>query len=206
VDGGRENAGVGAVKLWRLSTGRESVGLVGEVGKLHGIAFSPDGSRLAAACEDGTIPVWDATTGNKRMTLHGHTRPVRRVAFGPDGERLASASEDGTVKLWDVQTGAEVLSLDGHTDGVFDVAFDPSGRQLATAGADRTVKVWDATPLSAEALEQREARSLVHFLSAQQLPKEEALDRVRRSAGITEAVRQRAVDLIDCRAWQAGAR
>jgi WD40 repeat protein/serine/threonine protein kinase len=198
-DSGRENAGVGVIKIWRLPTGRESVILAAGMKQLNTIAFSPNGDLLAGAGEDGTIQVWDAAAGKRRMTLHGHTKPVTKVVFSPDGKRLASASEDGTVKLWDAETEAEVLSLEGHTGAVLDCAFDSAGRQLATAGHDGTIKIWDATPLSAEIQEEREARSLVMFLCGQQLPNEEVVSRIRRADAVAKAVRLRALAMVDSR-------
>ncbi len=56
--------------------------------KRSGVAFSPDGQRLASGSQDGTVKVWDAHTGQATLTLEGGGG----VAFSPDGQRLASAN------------------------------------------------------------------------------------------------------------------
>jgi WD40 repeat protein len=68
---------------------------------VYGLAFSPDGTRLATACQDNTIRLWDIATREEVAELRGHTDYVHAVAFSPDGTRLASASGDYTVRIWD---------------------------------------------------------------------------------------------------------
>jgi WD40 repeat protein len=133
----------GEVKVWDVGTGKEVLTLKGHTEWFCGLAWSPDGSRLASASYDQTVKVWDVERGQELLTLKGHTAPVWIVCFSPDGTRLASASHDCTVKVWDAKSGQEVFTLRGHTGGVTSVCFSPDGKRLVSTSVDNTVKVRD---------------------------------------------------------------
>jgi WD40 repeat protein len=60
---------------------------------VNGVAFSPDGTRIATASDDKTARVWDSASGRELARLT-HEDPVNGVAFSPDGTRIATASGD----------------------------------------------------------------------------------------------------------------
>jgi WD40 repeat protein/serine/threonine protein kinase/DNA-binding winged helix-turn-helix (wHTH) protein len=140
--------------LWDTKTGERRRTLRGAQGWIGGVAFSPDGSQVAAGLwetnvGDGQILLWETSTGRLMRILDerprsgaGGDHPIVDLDYSRDGTLLASASFDGTATVWDLATGEERLTLRPHAI-VVSAAFSPDGRLLATSGTDGTVKLWD---------------------------------------------------------------
>ncbi|KJK40084.1 hypothetical protein UK23_40395, partial [Lentzea aerocolonigenes] len=78
-------------------------------GPLQRLAFSPDGTLVAAGTTDDVIRVWDvrdARNPQLRAVLHGHTERVWGVAFAPDNRTLVTSGVDRTVRVWDIDVEA----------------------------------------------------------------------------------------------------
>jgi WD40 repeat protein len=138
--------------------------------EVMGLAFSPDGNRLASANMDEKVRLWDLTNNKRLMMFEGHKGAVLGVSFHHNCRRLASAGRDGTIRIWDatpataedlhtvpwqqglttrsnhsVAVRKEFLALPGSQGEIKCVAFSPHGDLLASAGL--TVKLWDGQPL-----------------------------------------------------------
>ena len=101
VADGYQAHGPCAVKLWNAGNGELYRTLENPGSQVNAVAFSPNDSRIAVACEDRTIKLWDTATGQNVFVRLGHTKSVTAIAFSPDGQRLASGSADATVRIWD---------------------------------------------------------------------------------------------------------
>jgi WD40 repeat protein len=77
------------------------------------LAWSPDGTRLAAASVSGQVAIYDATEGRAfHLFERAHTDGCDALAWRPDGTALATAGRDGAWKLWDTTTGKTLAEHD----------------------------------------------------------------------------------------------
>jgi RNA polymerase sigma factor (sigma-70 family) len=105
------------------------------------LAFTPDGTRLAAAGHEKMIHVWDVESAKEIPPPPGHTAEVRRLCASADSGTLISAGEDGRIITWDRATGKP-----RHTDRVAsktnDIAISADGR-LAAFAVKKQVRLWN---------------------------------------------------------------
>ncbi len=121
---------------WTIS--RESSHIATLSFRARSIAFSPDGTTLAAGLE-----LWDVATKTKITTLEESEYAVLSVAFSPDGTTLAVGMGDGTVTLWDMATKTKAATLVAGDGAANSVAFSPDGTTLAAGWGDGTVTLWE---------------------------------------------------------------
>lgn len=129
------------VQLFEFKTGRR-IKVLQAASNLRQLAFSPDGSLLAAGTVEG-VNLFEVRGHRPVRLLRGHEQFVMGVAFSPDGTRLASCAEN--VRIWDVNTGQEVLRFSGPSKPSSSIEFSPDGARLAVGGF-RDLHIWDAAP------------------------------------------------------------
>ena len=132
-------------KMWDAETGKVVLTQRG-TSLVWGLAFSPDGKRVAFANFDGRSTIVDIASRRLLSTLSYRAASHNAVAFNPAGTHLVIGQGDGTAKVWDAATGQVLLTLYGHTGPAWDVAFSPDGARVATASWDGTTRVWDVSP------------------------------------------------------------
>jgi WD40 repeat protein len=117
--------------------------LPGHLGEIVGVAYSPDGRRIATHSRDNTMKIWDADSGQLVKTLEwpGSYR-TQGIGFSADGKRIA-AGDGLDIVVRDVSTGAQKLSGHGARGSIIEkFALSPDGESLATVSSDENVRLW----------------------------------------------------------------
>ena len=122
---------------------------VGNGGTVKRIAFSPDGTTLAAAVENAIVlwdyrhPVEKRPAISNRRRLRGHAQAVRSLAFASDGRTFATASLDGTMRVWDTREAFEMSSLDAGVGPLQSLAIAPDGMIVAVGSEGGDIVIFD---------------------------------------------------------------
>lgn len=156
---GRRLAAVGAsgrVLVWSIPEGEVEHDLEATqgVGTVRSLAFSHDGSLIAAGLVHRGIVVFSLDDGHLVGNLGGHSDAVSALCFRPDDALLASASWDRTIRTWrtsEFASAGGMTTLTGHENYVLAVAFAPDGASVVSASQDGTIRTWDpdlAAPLA----------------------------------------------------------
>ncbi|MEU0413924.1 helix-turn-helix domain-containing protein [Streptomyces griseorubiginosus] len=132
-----------------------------EIGTL---AFSPDGSRLAAGDQTGRVALWDGTLRH-RAGLFRNVFPtpldvasddpeaVTALAFSPDGTTLAVGGSEGSLQLWDTSTQQALgglLTTPG--DSIDTLAFSADSHTLYAGSAHVPLQRYVVDPAQAVSL------------------------------------------------------
>jgi len=131
----------GKVGLWHADSGEHIAWLADGETPVRAIAWSQEGTKLAAAI-GREVWVWaDPSVDAAPQRLPGHLRSVTCLAWSVDGAMLASGSRDRAVRLWHAEQGILHTVLGGHNGPLSRVSFHPELDAVASCANDR-VYVW----------------------------------------------------------------
>jgi WD40 repeat protein len=127
-----------------------------------GVAWSPEGQRLATSGADGRVRLWSAETGAELAQLP-HPSPVTELAWSRDGLLLSARQSRGESFLW-VRGRGEGFTRHLRSFPLRAIAFDPVGSHLALV--DRWDNLSLLTSASGDSLLRAEANSALARFSA----------------------------------------
>ena len=140
--------GTSGVRLFSSDDGwrnaREVAGDADFGGDIRGLAWSPDGRRLAVTSADGTLRMYETMQQGlrliKRQPAQGREIPYG-VAFSPDGKQLAVGTANlpviTVVNAGDLRREYAITAVSSAPEGLSAVAWAPDGQRIYAAGTRR---------------------------------------------------------------------
>jgi WD40 repeat protein len=107
---------------------------------VHALAFSPDGTLLAAGGYR-VVKLWKRPHNVQQQSVSLVAAPTALVV-SPDGSLVATALADHSIVLRRTEV-AELRKLTGPTGTISALQFAPDGKTLYAASLDRTWRAWN---------------------------------------------------------------
>jgi len=132
------------IKLWQLPDRHPQSILDNGV---RCVKFSPDGTLLVSASEQGVVKLWQWGKRQVNLLLRCD-EPVVTVDFSPDKRWIAAGLSDGRLLFWQLpySNGSVSFEFQAHRSPIRTCVFSPDATLLATGTQAGEVKVWEIKP------------------------------------------------------------
>ncbi|MCA9243624.1 MAG: WD40 repeat domain-containing protein [Phycisphaerales bacterium] len=135
----------GAVYVWDAETGKYLRSIADGV-NVRGVAFSPDGKRIAHNISDKNrrghrIEIRNAETGAIEKKLRGDRLAASLLRFTPDGTKLICAG-GGKAFVWDIEKQELLHTIEAHDKAINDLVVSGDGAHFATCSEDGLIRIW----------------------------------------------------------------
>uniref|UniRef100_U3FFX6 THO complex subunit 3 n=1 Tax=Callithrix jacchus TaxID=9483 RepID=U3FFX6_CALJA len=124
--------------------------------KVHSVAWSCDGRRLASGSFDKTASVFLLEKDRlvKENNYRGHGDSVDQLCWHPSNPDLfVTASGDKTIRIWDVRTTKCIATVNTKGENI-NICWSPDGQTIAVGNKDDVVTFIDAKTHRSKAEEQ----------------------------------------------------
>jgi serine/threonine protein kinase len=141
----------GVAYLDHLATGKVTQVPFNPHGKAaSGLAFSPDGTKVAVCDLNGTTYIWDLASQAVIAELPTPGgKAINAVAYSPDGKFLATAGDGGEIYIWNLADNRAAYVIGAlHGATVESVSFCPNSETLLANDWEGTVHAWNIASLN----------------------------------------------------------
>jgi WD40 repeat protein len=109
---------LGLVGVWDSASWRQEATLGGFLNGASGVAFSPDGKRLAAASggKEG-MKLFDTESWQEVLTLEAQDYSSGQMAFSPDANAIGWLNDRGTLYIWRAPSWEQIAAAEASEKG-----------------------------------------------------------------------------------------
>jgi WD40 repeat protein len=132
----------GFVRRWSVDTATRLPDIAGLKSGITGLAFTPDGSRIALISSAQSLITIQPLSGGKAIAIRTRPEMWSNPRFSADG-RLLAAHTDRVVAIWDAESGALARETPPQPEQITSIALSPDGRLVVAGSTVGTIRVWD---------------------------------------------------------------
>ena len=116
--------------------------------RVHALAWSCTGDKLASGSVDQSIRVWSFAAGAANgaaaeMELTGHQESVDQLRWDPKNpDVLGTASIDKTVRIWDVRSGKCAHAIETKGENI-NIRWSPDGQYVGVGDREDNISFID---------------------------------------------------------------
>ncbi|XP_077295426.1 intraflagellar transport protein Oseg5 [Arctopsyche grandis] len=103
--------------------------------------WSPDGSSILTAGEDGTLRIW-SRSGLARSLIGNVGVPIYCAIWGPSGSSLLH-TQSNCIVITHLQGNTKRLQWKGHDGLILSAAWNPTNNIIVSGSEDGFFKTWD---------------------------------------------------------------
>lgn len=133
-------------------------------GKIRDIAVSPNGTKIALACQDGYVRVLETQFFNLLDQFFAHDAGVTSLIWQTEAI-LFSGGKDAYITKWEWETKKKVKSIPAHNFVVYQLSIN--SEMLISCSRDKSIKFWDLNSLTP--LHKLDVKVGGHFYSVNRL-------------------------------------
>jgi WD40 repeat protein len=117
----------------------------------HGLAFFPDGERLAFVSHTAAAEIWDVASDKHLFQLGDENQfHAPHIALSKDGKRFAGLLKPDVVSIWNMSDRKLLYSFRPEQSEVWSLDWSSDGDRLAVGLSDGGLVVWDLPTVEAE--------------------------------------------------------
>jgi WD40 repeat protein len=136
-----------AIVLWDAASGERLREMRVPKGKVHRLAYSFDGKRLAASYtisdEESGVVLFEVETGKLLRRLGDFQAEIGHLEFSPDGKQLRVSEWGGPVSAWDAATGKQLRLWKPPLPTTLDKGTTTVGAIEGVLSPDGSMIVWE---------------------------------------------------------------
>lgn len=108
-------------------------------------AWSPDGTQLLTASEDGVVRIWAINTTKVVQVLYQGVAPPKVITnanWSSSGRSVVGASRDGLSRIWDASSASRISILEGSKSPLTMASWSPDGKRIVTVADDGYIRIY----------------------------------------------------------------